>query len=411
MSPPASSPAERRPWIATSIAAVILVALTAGSTVVVEHRIHAGERERHEEHAGHEVHPEHEEHEGHEAHQEVHLSDAQLKEAGVEVGRAVAGTVVVSLSLPGEVALNEETLAHVGPRVSGTVRKIEHRLGDEVKAGDVLAVLDSADVAEMQGEVMVARERLALAKAEHERKRKLYEEKIGSQKEFVAAKQAHAEARVALKSAMRALGAKTGGRGASGGYLLVAPIDGTIVDWHIGVGEVLGSDVKAFTIADLSSVWVQVTVYAKDLAKVRTGQRAVVRGEGIETPTEARIAYLSPTVGRLTRSAQARIVLEEPGQAWRPGLFVTAEVEVDEIDAGVVVPQAAVQRHDGRSVVFVRRGDRFSVRPVTVGSHGHVDGQRVVEIVEGLEAGTQVATANSFLIKAELGKATAGHQH
>ena len=82
-----------------------------------------------------------------------------------------------------------------------------------------------------------------------------------------------------------------------------------------------------------------------------------------------------------------------------------------EIEARVVVPEAAVQRHDGRSAVFVREGERFYVREVTVGRHGHVDGQRVVEIVDGLEAGARVATVNSFLVKAELEKASAGHQH
>lgn len=406
MTAPASMPPnERRPWIATTVAAVTLVALTAASTVVVEHRIHAGEHEAHEDHEGEE------DHHGQEAPRRLKLSEDQLEAAGVELQEASAGKVVVSLQLPGEVALNEETLAHVGPRVPGTVRKIEHRLGDRVEAGDVLAVLDSADVAEMQGVVMVARERLALARAEHERKRKLYEEEIGSQKDYLVAKQAYAEAKVELKSSMRALGAKTGGRSASGGYLLVAPIDGTIVDWHLGVGEVLASDTKAFTIADLSTVWGLVTVYAKDLSRVRVGQRVVVRGEGIEEPQEARIDYLSHTVGRLTRSATARIVLEDPGEAWRPGLFVTAEVEVDEIAAQVVIPEAAVQRHDGQAVVFEREGDEFIVRPVTLGSHGHVDDARVVEVVDGLEPGATVAAENSFLIKAELEKSSAGHQH
>ncbi|HHH27455.1 MAG TPA: efflux RND transporter periplasmic adaptor subunit, partial [Polyangiaceae bacterium] len=285
------------------------------------------------------------------------------------------------------------------------------KLGETVKKGDVLAVLDSVDVAEMQGEILSAQERLTLAKAEYERKKKLYDEKITSQKEFLAAKQRYAEAKVELRSAQRALGAKTGGSGSGGGYALVAPLSGTIVGWHLGVGEVLEEDARAFTIADLSSVWVNVTVYAKDLPRVRLGQRVLIRAEGIDHAVEGRISYLSQLVVEATRSATARVVLQEPGEAWRPGLFVTAEVEIDEVEADVVVPEGAVQRLEGKHVVFVREGNLIEARAVVLGRHGHAGSQPVVEIIDGLKAGEPFVDNNSFMIKAELGKSSAGHSH
>lgn len=394
----------RRLLLALGAAAVI--GSTALATVLVEHRIHADDHEGHD-HGEHAPGDEH----GEEHHDAVELSDEQLAEAEVVVAGAAKGKVVVTVDLPGEIVLDAEATAHVGPRVAGTVRSIHKKLGDAVKAGDLLAVLDSADVAEMQGEVQAAAERLALAKATYERRKKLYEEKITSQKDYLAAKQAYAEAKVELKSAQRALAAKTGGRSGGGGYQLVAPIAGTIVDFHIGVGEVLDEETRAFTISDLSSVWVNVTVYAKDLPKVSVGQRALIRAEGIDEPIEGRISYLSRTVGKLTRSATARIVLEKPSEAWRPGLFVTAEVEIDEVDAAVVVPQAAVQQLEGKSVVFVREGDELEAREVVLGRHGHAGDERAVEIVEGLKPGERYVAKNSFLIKAELGKASAGHDH
>jgi cobalt-zinc-cadmium efflux system membrane fusion protein len=389
------------------VAAAAIIGATAIATVVVEHRIHAHDVDHEDEHDGHG----HEEEHGEEHHDAVELTDAQLEEAGIELSTAGPGKVVVAIDLPGEIVLDAEATAHVGPRVGGTVRSISKKLGDVVNEGDVLAVLDSADVAEMQGELMAAGERLELAKANYERKKKLYDEKVISKKEFLAVRQTYAEAKVEVRSARRALGAKTGGSAGGAGYTLLAPISGTIVAWHIGVGEVIDEETRAFTISDLSSVWVEVTVYAKDLPRVRMGQRALVRAEGIADPTEGRISYLSHTVGRLTRSATARIVLDAPGEAWRPGLFVTAAVEIAEGDASVVVNEAAVQRMEGKHMVFVRDGDHIEARPVVLGRHGHAGQERVIEITRGLSSGERYVSKNSFLIKAELGKSTAGHHH
>ena len=401
---------------------------TAAATLAIDHVVHDHSGAEHDEHRsgeqcrgdhseeGHAEHGDqgHGEHgdEGHEGEPDrVSLTDEQLTSAGVTLGEVGAGRVVVTVDLPGEIVLNSEAMAHVGPRVSGTVRSIAKTLGDRVERDDVLAVLDSADVAEMQGEVQAAQERLKLAEAEFERKKELFEQNITSQKDYLAAKQAYAGAKVEARAAGRALAARAGGTAAAGGYSLVAPLAGTIVDWHIGVGEVLEEDTRAFTIANLSSIWVNVTVYAKDVPKIQLGQRALVRAEGIDEPVEGRISFISPTVDELTRSATARIVLTELGAAWRPGLFVTAEVEVDDVEAPVVAPEAAIQRLEGRHVVFVRKDAALEARPVVLGRHGHRGEERVVEITEGLDAGTTIVVDNSFLIKAELGKAAAGHEH
>jgi cobalt-zinc-cadmium efflux system membrane fusion protein len=393
------------------------VVLTAAVTVLVEHWLHGvgghDEHEHaHEEH-GEEGHGEHGHDEGHEAHggDEVELSDAQLAEAGVELARAGPGQVVVTLDLPGELALDGEALAHVGPRVSGTVREIKKKLGDHVVKGEVLAILESRTLEEMQGEAQAARERLKLAKATFERRKRLYEENIVSEKDYLEAKQKYAEAKVELTSAESALRAQTGGAQRGSGYSLVAPLSGTVVEWHVGLGEVLAEDSRAYVIADLSNVWVNVTVYAKDLPRVRVGQRAHVRAEGIAEAVEGKISFISQTVDELTRSASARIILEDPGDGWRPGLFVTAEVEIDEVDAPIVVAEAALQRHEGAEVVFVREGEHVAARPVEVGRHGHAKGVRVVEIKSGLEGGELYVAKNSFIIKAELGKGSAGHEH
>jgi cobalt-zinc-cadmium efflux system membrane fusion protein len=227
------------------------------------------------------------------------------------------------------------------------------------------------------------------------------------------AKQGLAEARIEHRSAAQKLQA-IGGLGGGNGYSLLAPFAGTIIERHVTVGEVLSEETRAFTIADLSTIWVNVTVYAKDLPLVAVGQSAEVRAEGIAQPAQGSIAYLGQVVGEQTRSANARVVLKEPGTAWRPGLFATAEVVVDRATAPVVISDAAIQTVDGKSVVFVRVGDAFEARPVSLGRRGRgstASQAQVVEILAGLAAGEHFVSKNSFIFKAELGKSEAGHEH
>lgn len=343
----------------------------------------------------------------------VELSQEALKNAGIQVATAGPGEVNVTLSLPGEVSLNQETLAHVTPRVAGAAREVRRQVGDLVKKGEVLAIIDSRDLAEVQRDFLATKERLALAQATFERAELLQRENISAEKDFLEAKQALAEARIEHRTAAQKLQA-SGGATAGGGYSLVAPLTGSIIEKHINVGEVLNEATRAFTIADLSTIWVNVTVYAKDLPRVAVGQPAEVRAEGIARPARGSIAYLGQVVGEQTRSATARIVLKDPGPEWRPGLFATAEVVVDRGRADVVVNDEAVQSVKGAEVVFVQAGDGFEARPIKIGRVGYladVAQGRMIEILDGVNAGDRYVAKNSFTLKAELGKSEAGHEH
>ena len=343
----------------------------------------------------------------------LELSPQALANADLETRVAGPGEVNVTLALPGEVSLNQDTLAHVTPRVPGTAREVRKQVGELVKKGEVLAVLDSRDLAEAQREFLATKERLALAQANFERAELLQRENISAEKDFLAARQALAEARIDHRSAGQKLQALGGGAAGGGGYALIAPLSGTIIEKHISVGEVLSEQTRAFTIADLSSIWVNVTVYAKDLPKVTVGQSAEVRAEGIAEPARGRIDYLGQVLGEQTRSATARVVLTNPGAAWRPGLFATAEVAVERASAAIVVADAAVQVLEDGPSVFVQQESHFEVHPVRLGRKGKgaTEAERVVEILDGLRAGERYVAKNSFILKAELGKSEAGHEH
>lgn len=393
---------------------VALLAAAVAVTVAVEHRLHGHGPDPHDHHDEH-VH-------GHDGEGpepgsgdgRVKLSPAALANAKLSLQKAGPGKVSVTLTLPGEVALNSERVAHVTPRVPGTVREVKKQLGESVKKGDALAVLDSRELADMQRDLLAAKERHTLAESNFKRQEQLFGEKIAAEKDYLAAKQALAEANIELRAASQKLSAGAGARGGGSGLVLTAPLDGTVIEKHAVVGEVLSDQRLAFVIADLSTLWVNVTVYAKDLPRVQAGQRALVRAEGIAEAAAGQVTYVDRVVGEQSRSAVARIVLDHPDEHWRSGLFVTADIAVEQVEAEVVIADDAVQRVDGQDAVFVQESDAFVVRPVVLGRQGFAAAgqrERFVEVRSGLRAGETYVANGSFLLKAELGKAEAGHEH
>lgn len=189
-------------------------------------------------------------------------------------------------------------------------------------------------------------------------------------------------------------------------YATRARLAGTVIARDIAVGEAVDRDKQAFVIADLSSVWIDLAVYQKDLTAVRIGQRASISA-GAEGPAaEGAISYVTPVVDEPTRTSVARVVLSNTNGAWRPGTFVTAHL-IDPVAAEVTVPRSALHTLEGRAVVFAESNDGFEAREVRVGRQG----EDRAEIVAGLESGVRVAAENSFLLKAELLEGSAEHQH
>jgi cobalt-zinc-cadmium efflux system membrane fusion protein len=175
----------------------------------------------------------------------------------------------------------------------------------------------------------------------------------------------------------------------------------------VTVGEAVAADHTLFVIADLSSVWVEASIAARDLGAVRQGQTAVIRSADLGREANGRISYLGAVVGRETRTAVARVVIPNADGRWRPGLFVTVRLVRESSTVPVAVLAEAIQTFRDWQVVFVRYGDWFEARPLEL---GRSDGLWV-EVLQGLSPGVQYATTNSFAIKAEIGKLGATHDH
>jgi len=329
------------------------------------------------------------------------------------------GDLDVTTELPGEVQVNGDRMAHISPRVGGVVKEVHASLGDTVRAGQLLAVLESSELADAKAAFLAATERLRLANATFDREERLFHSKVSSEQDYLDARKSRAETRIELRAAgqkLQALGVAQTELDALPDqhdteltiYRLTAPFSGTVIDRHITLGETVAAERPVFTVADLSTVWIDLSVYQKDIGAVRAGQRArVSTGHGDETELE--ISFVQPLVGEETRTALARIEAPNPDGDWHPGCFVTARISTStDVTARVVVPATAVIRmEDGDEVIFVETGDSFEPRHVEVGRQTRND----VEIVSGLAPGERYVLRGGFSLKAELAKESFGDGH
>lgn len=383
------------------------------------------EHDRDHDDDGHENHGDHDEHEDDDDDDEnaVHLSNDEMNEFGIVIKTAGPGTLKLNVALPGEVVLNPDKVAHVAPRVTGVAREVHKSVGDPVSEGDLLAVLDSREFARSKAAFLATLAREQLAETNFQRETKLWKDQITSEKSLLEAKQALEEERIARKLAERelhALGLNEQDVTALTHqsevqytrYDMLAPIGGTIIERHLVRGEMVKEDAQepAFIIADLSSVWVNLSVYTKDMGHVSPGAAVAIQfGQGLGS-VQSRIDYISPVVDEQTRTATARAVLANPDGRFRPGLFVTAHVSVANLNVPVAVPHSAIQMIEGQPSIFIQHEDRF--RPVTV-TLGQKDDTHT-EIRSGLKPGDSYVVSGGFLLKSETLKSElehAGHAH
>jgi len=346
----------------------------------------------------------------------VELSPEVVEESRIEILTAGPQTIKTILELPGEIVLNKDKVAHVVPRLSGIVKEVFKNLGDEVKKGELIAVIESRELADFKSEHLATKKKLELAEATFEREKNLWEKKISAEQDFLLARQALAEAKIELQKATQKLISL--GLAASDleklsenmdltRYEIRAPFDGSIIEKHIALGEAIEEDADIFAIADLSTLWGEIIVYEKDLGVVKIGQEVTVKSKVLNLEAQGKISYIGPLIGEETRTVKARVDIENPNGEWRPGLFVTVQLVQEEVRVPVAMATDAIQTYRDWSVVFVQYGDFFEVRPLEL---GRSDG-KWVEVLSGLSEGEKYAARNSFILKAELGKAGASHDH
>jgi cobalt-zinc-cadmium efflux system membrane fusion protein len=339
----------------------------------------------------------------------ITMSELQASQNGIDIHTSGPARIKSVLKLAGDIGLNADRSVQVSPRMAGVVESVHANAGDSVRKGQLLAVLSSQLVAAERGELRLAQQRHELARTVFQREEKLWQEKISAEQDYQQARAAMNEAAIAVQAArqkLAALGVQADARQMAR-HEIRAPIDGVVTDKHITVGESVGADAAVFVVADLSTVWAEVTVNERDLDTIKTGQAATVMANSTEARATGRVSYVSALVGAQTRAAKARVVLDNPDRAWRPGAPVRVEIVAAEVTVPVAVLADAIQSIRDEPAVFGRYGDQFEARPIRA---GRSDGQ-YVEVLGGLSAGVKYAAKNSFLIKADIGKSGASHDH
>ena len=271
----------------------------------------------------------------------VDLAAIDSEEFSLEVAAAGPAVIENILSLTGEIRPNNDHVAHIVPRYGGVVRRSDKQIGDAVRSGDTLAVIESS----------------------------------------------------------RSLTP----------YNLKTMIDGVVIEKHVTLGEAVGADTQVFVVADLSTVWVDLDVYMRDLHRIQSGQKVFVEAIHGAPRAEGIISYVAPVGNSKTRTATARVVLENSTGEWHPGMFTVAEVLVGRSQVESAVPKSAIHSMGDETVVFVVGDHGYRPRSVTVGlkddHHAEVKGQ--------IKPGENVVVVNGFTVKSELMRSelSDGHDH
>ena len=348
-------------------------------------------------------------------------ADADLfdrKKGGtLELAKVSARPLADSRDLTGEVRLNEERAVFLSPRAPGVIHAIRVDLGARVSEGQVLFEVESPDFRQAKADLARASAAVGLAEATAARERELFEKRICPQKDLLEAEAALTGARaderavtgrlLGLGLGPREIGALAAAPAASGSGLLPvrAPFAGTVLERSLSLGaQALPGD-RLVLLADTSRVWVLTTIHEREVAAVLEAKARGPVEADVAVPAypgrtfRGRIDHVGGTLDEATRTAKARVVVENPGDLLRSGMFARVRLRVACEGGPLAVPSEAVLEDEGRSFVFVRlEGPYFVRRPVTV---QHSEGG-FVEVTGSLAAGDEVVSRGSFLLKSDV---------
>ncbi|MDZ4854037.1 MAG: efflux RND transporter periplasmic adaptor subunit [Nitrospirota bacterium] len=312
----------------------------------------------------------------------------------------------------GKILPNENRLAHLSARVPGRIVAVSANLGDRVKKGDRLLLLDSPAYGEAQLEYRKARITLSMAEKALERAQALLDRGAIGAGEQQRRDADHEHARADLHEAeeklhllgmtereIQRLAAKTLPHAEVAQVSLRAPFTGDVIERNATIGEVVDSNTMLFTVADLSTVWVRADFPEQQAGRLKTGLILEVRVSAYQdTLFHGAITYVGAVIDSTTRTVMARADVANPDGQLRPEMFAEVSVVTDE-QAVLSVPRTAVQQVGSRTVVFVVRGPRrFESREVTLGSAS----REYIHVITGLTAGDEVVTEGSYALKSEL---------
>ena len=337
------------------------------------------------------------------------LSRTELQQSGVTMTEVTRRLIQDQLSFTASILANQNRLAHVTPRIEGKLSRVIANLGDHVKTGQTLAEIDSIQMGEARAQFKSSKIDLALAQANFDRISSLYEDKVVPQKQFIESQSALERARSALYADSERL-RMYGGLGTHGGstYVLTAPFNGIVIEKNAVIGELAKPADTIFTIADMSTVWIDADVPERDLQFLDIGKTANITITAY--PGEVftgKVSYLSNIVDKTTRTVKARIELPNPDLKLRIDMFANVVLNHATTKDVLVVPNTAVVMLQGIPNVYINENGGFTPRAVELGSRYN----EFVEIKSGLNEGETVVQTGVYALKARQLKSQISDEH
>lgn len=337
---------------------------------------------------------------------EIQLSAEEIQQSGVKVTSIQSEKIADQLILSANITANQDRIAFVAPRVEGKLIKVTANLGDQVKAGQALAVIDSIQMGEARAEYRHAQSELKLAEANFLRTDKLYKEEVVPQRQWLEVKYAYERAQTTARASADHLHILVGSSDTGiSTFVITAPFSGVVIKKDAVMGELVKPEDKLFTIADLSTVWIEADVSEKDLGKLTIGSPATVTVSSFSDDTfKGKVSYISSIFDKETRTVKARIELPNPDRKLRIDMFARAMVDLASSREALILPQDAVLLVQGQSTVYIQTENGFEARPVEVGEQLN----KGVVITSGLKSGEQVVISGAYALKSRQLKSQIG---
>lgn len=345
------------------------------------------------------------------------LSAEETTRAGIKTETLKVQSMADSLTVTATIRANQDRVARIAPRIEGRVATVSAKLGDTVRAGQSLATLDSLAVGEASMTLMQAQSSQRLAEADFKRAEALNAEEIIPKREYLRAKSELERATVALRSAedkLRLLGvAPAAGGRVQSVFPLTAPLAGIVIEKKATVGALSGPSDPLFTVADLSTVWIEASLGEAQIAKVRQGAKASVTvGAYPNELFNGRVTYIANLLDKDTRTIAARIEVDNKDGRLKPEMFATATIDVGGASTKastevLTVPDEAIVLLQGQPTVFVFEHGGYEQRAIELGEK--LSGRTVIK--SGVETGEQVVSKGAYALKARLLKSQISDTH
>ncbi len=332
------------------------------------------------------------------------LSAEEIDTAGIKVAPLQEQEVNEQIAVTATIQANQDKLARVAPRVPGRVIKVMANLGDKVKQGQPLALIDSIEVGDAQSSYAQATSEHALAKANLDRAEKLYADQIIPQKNVLQARADFAKARAVLRAATdkrQALGinGNTSSSTGSSVFSVSAPFSGTIIEKKAVLGELAQSDKPLFSVADLSNVWIETNLYEKDFGKVKIGAPAAISLAAYPGETfKGKVTYISSVMDKDSRTVKARVDVPNEDGRLKLEMFATASLATTAAKKALLLPEQAVVLVQGQPTAFVQEAGGFEPRAVELGEKLRDQ----VVLKAGIKPGEKVVTSGAYALKAKM---------